>query len=117
MHAQSYVNTPGYLFILIGVVLSTISALVPHFEAGYTLMTSVLVTGMLPYLVYGIAVPLLRGALTSLAGLVIIVAHAWLVFDQRIIGIADYSNNLIYYVPMVMALAVLPLAVIALKKT
>ena len=117
MHAQSYANTPGYLFILIGVVLSAISALVPHFEAGYTLMTSVLVTGMLPYLVYGIAVPLLRGVPTTVAGLVIIVAHAWLVFNQRVIGNADYSDGLIYYVPMVMALAVLPLAVIALKKT
>jgi hypothetical protein len=117
MHAQSYANTPGYLFILIGIVLSTISALVPHFEAGYTLMTSVLVTGMLPYLVYGIAVPLLRGVLTTVVGLVIIVVHAWLVFNQRVLGNADYSDGLIYYVPMVMALAVLPLAVIALKKT
>jgi hypothetical protein len=71
---------------------------------------------MLPYLVYGIAVLLLRGALTTAVGLVIVIAHAWLVFNQRIIGDADYSNGLIYYFPMVMALAVLPLVVITLKK-
>jgi hypothetical protein len=105
------------LFIIIGLMLSLISAFVPHFESGYRLMTGILVAGLLPYLVYGIAVPLLRGSLTTAAGLVIVAVHTWLVFDQRIIGHADYSDGLIYYGPMLLALFALPLVVIAIKKT
>ena len=75
MHAQSYANAPGYSFIIIGLVLSLISALVPHFEAGYRLMTSVFVAGLFPYMVYGIAVPLLRGSLTTSVGLVLSLIH------------------------------------------
>jgi len=117
MHTQSYANTPGYLFILVGLTLALISAFVPHFEAGYRLMLSVFVAGMLPYLIYGIAVPLLHGTLTTATGLVIVVAHAALVVNERIIGDGDYSNGMIYFGPMIIALVALPLALIALKKT
>lgn len=117
MHAQSYANAPGYSFIIIGLVLSLISALVPHFETAYRLMISVFVSGLFPYMVYGIAVPLLRGSLTTSVGLVIVVTHAWLVFNQRIIGHADYSDGLVYYGPMLLALLALPLIVIAIKRT
>ena len=48
MHDQSFAPHPGYLFIIIGLLTSLISALVPHFDAGHRLMTSVLVAGMLP---------------------------------------------------------------------
>lgn len=115
MQAQSYANAPGYLFIIIGLMLSLVSALVPHFEAGYRLGFSVFVAGMLPYMVYGIAVPFLRGMLTTMVGAVIVIAHAWLVYSERIVGNADYSNGLIYYGPMIIALLVSPLAVLALK--
>ena len=116
MHAQSYANTPGYLFIIIGLTLSLISALVPHFEAGYRLALSVFVAGMLPYLIYAIAVPLLRGTLTTGVGLVIVIAHAWLVFNERIIGHADYSNGMIYYGPLLMTALAVPLVVIVFKR-
>ena len=117
MNAQSYSNTPGYLIIAIGLGLSVVSALVPHFEAGYRLMLSVFAAGILPYLVYGIAVPLLRHYLTTLIGLVIVVVHAWLVFNERIIGRADYSDGMIFYVPLIMAAAALPLALAAIRKS
>ena len=112
MNTQSYANTPGYLFITIGLLLSLASALVPHFEAGYRLMISVFVAGMLPYMVYGMAVPMLRGTLTSLVGLAIVIVHAWLVFNERFIGNADYSDNRIYYGPMLITLFALPLLVL-----
>lgn len=117
MHPQSYSNPTGYWFILIGLLLSLISALVPHFEAGYRLMVSVFIVGMLPYIVYGITVPLSRSTLTTIVGLAIVVAHTSLVFNERILGNADYSNGMIYYVPMLIALVILPLAVIAVKKS
>ena len=115
MHAQSYANTPGYLFLIIGLTLSFISAFVPFFEAGYKLMTSVLIAGMLPYFVYAIAVPLSRSTMTTMLGLVIVITHALLVFNERFIGNADYSDNIIYYGPIIIAVTVLPLVIIAIK--
>ena len=117
MHTQSYSNPPGYLFILVGLLLSVVSALVPHFEAGYHLMLSIFVAGMLPYLVYGIIVPLSRSALTTIIGIVVVTVHAWLVVTQRIMGNADYSNGLIYYVPIILAVAIAPLVIIAVKNS
>ncbi len=117
MHTQSYTNTPGYLLLVIGLILSFISAFVPFFEAGYRLMTSVLIVGMFPYIVYGIAVPLLRSSMTTFVGLVIVIAHALLVFNERFIGNADYTDGIIFYAPMIIAIAVLPLVMIAIKKS
>lgn len=116
MHTQTYANAPGYLFIIIGLVLSTVSALVPHFDAGYRLSISVFAAGTLPYMVYGIIVPLLRSTLTTVTGLIIVIAHAWLVFNERVIGHADYSDGVIYTGPILIAALVLPLIVIILIK-
>ena len=117
MHAQTYANTPGYLFIFIGILLSVISALVPHFEAGYKLMTSVFIAGMLPYIVYAIAVPLFRGTLVTVVGLVIAAAHTYLVLSQRFVGNADYSDGWIYFGPMGITVAVIPLVIIVFIKS
>jgi hypothetical protein len=116
VHAQSYVNTPGYICLVIGLILSFISAFVPFYEAGYRLMTSVLIAGMLPYIVYGITVPLSRSIVTTIVGLVIVSVHALLVINERIIGQADYDDGMIYYGPMIIAVIALPLVVITIKE-
>ena len=117
MHAQSYSNTPGYLIILIGLLLSFLSAFVPFFEAGYKLMTSVVIAGMLPYIVYAMAVPLCRSTMTTILGVIIVIAHVLLVFNERFIGNADYSDGLIYYGPVIIAVSILPLVLLAIKKS
>jgi hypothetical protein len=116
METRSFADPPGNWVIVIGLVLSTLSAFVPFHEAGYRLMVGVMLAGMLPYLVYAIAVPLLRGAMTAIVGVALVIVHAWLVYSQRFSGGVDYSDGCIYYVPMFMAIAVLPLAVIALRQ-
>ncbi len=117
MHTQSYANTPGYLFLTIGLILSLISAFVPFFETGYKLMTSVLIAGMLPYIVYGMAVPLARSTMITIVGLLIVITHALIVFNERFIGNADYSDNIIYYGPIIIAVTVLPFVMVAIKRS
>jgi len=97
-------------------MLSLISAFVPHYEAGYRLMAGVLIAGMLPYMVYGLAVPLSLGIANKILGLLIIIVHALIVINHRIIGNADYDNGMIYYGPIILALIVLPLVLISVKK-
>ena len=43
------------------------------------------------------------------------VVHTWVVITERIIGHADYSSGMIINVPLVMALAMLPLALTAIR--
>jgi len=117
VHTQSYANTPGYLFLTIGLILSLISAFVPFFETGYKLMTSVLIAGMLPYIVYGMAVPLARSTMITIVGLLIVITHALIVFNERFIGNADYSDNIIYYGPIIIAVTVLPFVMVAIKRS
>ena len=117
MQEQTRSNTPGYTVILVGTILSLAAALVPHFDAGYRLLPLVFITGMLPYMVYSIAVPLLRSPVVTITGLVIVFAHTWLLIDQRFVDYVDYSDGLIYVIPMALILVAAPAAIIAIKRT
>lgn len=117
MQSQSFSNPAGWGIILTGLALALVSAMTPHFGAGYLLKVDILLAGLLPYLVYSIAVPLLVGTVTTSVGIVLIALHTGLVISERFINGADYSDNMIYILPLIMSVAVLPLVVIALLKT
>ena len=110
---QRYV---AYAVIAGGLGLAFLSAVVPHFTAGYRVMGGVLLAGLLPYIAYGLVVPLLRTALTAAAGIVLAVLHAALVVAERFADGADYSDGSIYYGPLALALATLPLLVLGLRQ-
>lgn len=117
MESQSFSNPAGWAVTLAGLALALLSAMTPHFGAGYLLRIDILLAGLLPYLVYAIAVPLLAGTVTTLVGIILIALHTGLVISERFMNGADYSNGLIYILPLIMSVAVLPLVVIALLKT
>lgn len=99
-----------YGIILLGCGLAFLSAVVPHYDTGYYLMTGVLLTGLLPYLVYALAAALMQGPLILAAGLAMLVVHGVLVFSERMAGSAGYESGLIYYGPLALALVLgLPL--------
>ncbi len=75
-----------------------------------------LLAGLLPYLTFGIAVVLLRRTVTTVVGVILLAAHAWLVIRERFIDSADYSDGMIYYVPIVLTLLLIPLVVMALRQ-
>ena len=117
MESQSFANPTGWMIVLYGLGLSFIAAFAPFFEAGYLLKVDVLLAGITPYLVYAIAVPLLPGAITTTVGIVLVTAHTGLVVTERFLNGADYSDSLIYTVPIIMAVLVIPLVIVALIKT
>lgn len=114
MESQHYANRAGWITILYGVSLSFIAAFSPFFEAGYMFKVDILMAGLLLYLIYAIAVPLLPGATTSFVGIILIAAHTGLVVAVRFL---DYKENLIYTLPIIMAVLVIPLVIAALIKT
>ena len=117
MESQSFANPAGWIIILYGLGLSFIAAFAPFFEAGYLLKVDVLLAGLSPYLVYAIAVPLLPGAITTSVGVILVAAHTGLVVAERFLDGADYSDGLIYIMPIIMAMLVTPLVIVALIKT
>lgn len=105
-----------YGIILLGCGLAFLAAVVPHYDTGYHLVTSVLLTGLLPYLVYALAATLMRGTLVLAGGLLILALHGLLVISERFVGGASYESSLIHYGPLVLAILALPLLVRALRE-
>ena len=103
----------AYLVILAGVVLAALTAVVPHYAAGYHLMFGVLLAGILPYLVYGILTELVRGWALILPGLLLLGVHLWLTVTERFVYYDGYTDGLIYYLPVGLVLFGLPLGVAA----
>ncbi len=117
MESQSFANPVGWTIVLYGLGLSFIAAFVPFFETGYLLKVDILLAGLAPYLAYAIAVPLLPGAITTTVGIILAVAHTGLVVALRFVDGADYSSGLIYTLPIIMAILVTPLVIVAIIKT
>lgn len=105
-----------YGVILLGCGLAFLSAVVPHYDTGYYLMTGVLLSGLLPYLVYALAAALMQGPLVLVGGLVILVLHGILVVNERVLGDAGYSSGMIHYVPLLLAILGLTLLWRALRE-
>ena len=115
MMTAHYSTITGYGIILAGLLLAGLSAVVPFYLAGYHVMFSVFLFGITPYLVYAVAVELLKNSVTIVAGLLLLVAHVWLVVSERFTGMVDYSDGVIYFVPLLFSVALIPLLVMALR--
>jgi hypothetical protein len=111
-------NTPGltYAVIILGVMLAATSAIQPFYDDAYHLRFGVLLSGMLPYLVYAVIAVMLQRPLTSVAGVALIALHAWLVFSVRYSGNVNAGEVMLYTVPILLALALFPLGLIALRQ-
>ena len=114
MESQHFANRAGWIITLYGLGLSFIAAFTPFFEAGYLFKVDVLLAGLLPYLIYAIAVPLLPGAITTSVGITLVAAHTGLAVAVRFL---DYSDSLMYTIPIILAVLVIPLVIVALIKT
>ncbi|HSH28370.1 MAG TPA: hypothetical protein VK971_00560 [Thiohalobacter sp.] len=111
--------TPGYrvfaYWILVaGAVLAFITGLVPQPVMGYELRVTVIVVGLVPYIVYGMAFPHLRGTALTVPGAILALIHAAVVLNQRFLNYNGYEDGLIYTVPLVLAVIMAGLVVWAL---
>jgi hypothetical protein len=112
MNKDTDVRPFAYLLIVAGCVLAFISAVVPHYNAGYRLMVGVLAAGLLPWLVYGFLTEILRGWALALPGVLLLGVHLWLTVEKRILDYDAYADHLIYAVPVLLAILGLPVGVL-----
>lgn len=101
----------GALVIAVGVGLSFIASVVPHFSGAYELRFGVLLTQLTPYLIYAPAAFRLPDRAVTIAGTLLVLVHAGLVAMERFAGGGAYEGPAIYAVPLLMALLLLPLLV------
>ena len=116
MDARFPSRTLAYACIAAGVALAFVAAVIPHYGAGYHLDAGVLSAGLVPYFVYALALPLLHGALSTGAGLLLVAVHAGLVLRERFAQGAEYADGMIYGVPVVLAVLLLGLLWRALRE-
>jgi hypothetical protein len=106
----------GYGILVAGGMLAFVSAMVPFYNAGYRLDSGILVMGMLPYLLYALPVVLWRGLLSVVAGLGVLAVHAGAVVQVRWLDGAAPANALLYLVPLILSVALLPVVIVALRQ-
>ena len=99
----------GFLVICCGVVLSFIAAVVPHFSGAYQLLVGVLLAHLTPYLVYAPAVFRLGDRAVDVAGTLLLLMHGGLVTVERFAQRGEYPGSVVYVVPLLAALLLLPL--------
>lgn len=109
----------AYLIILLGFGLAAAAALVPFYHTAYLLEPGILLAVLMPFLLYGLFIESLRGSWLIGTGLLLLAASLVLVASERYVhyvGMASnaryagYANTLIYWVPTLIAVVVLPIA-------
>lgn len=104
-------KTVAYLIVLAGLAVSFYVALVPHYDAGYYLAFSVLLAGILPYLVYGVMPEYVKGGTLLLSGAVLLVVDVLVRVPMRwSVGPEGYGDW-IYWVSIGLAAALSVVAI------
>lgn len=100
----------AYVIILLGMAAAAVASMVPQYAIGYRLEVGVLFAMLTPYLVYGALTERLRGPALLLPGLILLAVSLTLVATQRFQSYDGYANGVIYWLPLVVTVVVLPLA-------
>ncbi len=99
----------AYLVIALGVMLSFVTAVVPHYTAGHTLLLGVAFAGLLPYVVYGLFSDLVRGWWLLITGVLIFGVDLGVKIPERFLHYDGYASGVIYYAPFISTLAAIVL--------
>lgn len=100
----------AYLIILLGLAAATAAAIVPFYTAGYDLNTPVLLALLTPFVLYGMFTETLRGPWLLASGLVLLAVSLGEVIPERYVHYNAYADDSIYWVPLLAAAIVLPIA-------
>lgn len=95
--------------IIGGVALSFAAAVVPHFDSAFRLDPLMLALGLLPYMIYGVLAYFLRGRARLAPGAAVLGLHLLAVLQQRWLTDGYAEGGLLYWVPVVLAAALLAL--------
>ncbi|MCR4301394.1 MAG: hypothetical protein NUV51_07265 [Sulfuricaulis sp.] len=107
MHTSPTIRFMIYFVITLGAILSLACAAVPHFTTGFTLHLGVLFSGLLPYLVYGVFINLVRGGSLLTVGALLLGIDLVVKIPERFLDYDGYANGLIFIAPILTALVLM----------
>jgi len=100
----------AYLIILFGLGVAAAASLVPFYNAGYLLEPGVLTAVLMPFVLYGLFIESLRGPWLLASGLLLLIASLALVLPERFLHYNGYADGMIYWVPTLTAVIMMPIA-------
>jgi uncharacterized membrane protein len=101
--------------VLLGCLLSFVSSFHDQYAEGYYIDFGVVMAGLVPYLIFGMAMYLREGVVTTMIGLVLLAVHLWMVYQQHFV-IPGGSDGLLLFGPPVLGILLLPLLIVAMRK-
>jgi hypothetical protein len=100
----------AYSIVALGCMLAAAVAVVPFYSASYALRFGVLMAGVLPYLVYAMFPTFVRGLALVMPGVIILAIDVAVKIPERFLRYDGFVDGLVFYVPLVSTLIVLPVA-------
>lgn len=100
----------AYLIILLGIVAAAAASIVPFYTAGYELDAATLCALLAPFALYAMLTETLRGPWLIGAGIVLLAVTLAEVIRERYLHYNAYADGSIYWVPLLAAVIVLPVA-------
>ncbi len=101
MRPETDSRSTAYLIVALGTALAFAAAVVPFYDAGYRLDLLVLLTGLAPYLVYGLLTGFVHGRWLLAAGLLLFVFDLAFRIPHRFLRYDGYADSLVYVAPLV----------------
>ena len=101
----------AYGIVVLGFILSFITAVVPHYETGHKLLFGALAAGCIPYIVYVAAKEILHGWDLLLPGVLILLVDLLVKVPARFPVYTEYSTSMVYLTPLLLIGVVLPVGV------
>jgi len=101
--------------IAIGAAISLTVAFEPHFSSAYRLHFDILVSNLLPYLIYVPIAYSLKSATTGALGLALLAAHLVLLNQQQWLSGIWPSVDTVYTAPWLLSLVLLTILAVTVK--
>ncbi len=96
--------------VLVGVLMVGYSAVVPHYTTGYRLAVDVLIAGIVPYFIYGLAIAVAKGWSLLLPGIALVASDIAMRVAGTVWSDSAYTSGAIFAVPLLAAFVILPVA-------
>jgi hypothetical protein len=111
----SLINSINYSIVAVGCVLAFVSSFSAQSAIGYYLDFGVVLAGLVPYLVFAMAVYLRQSILSTLVGIAAIAVHLWMVGREGFFTHAG-SDSFLLYGPIILGVVLIPLLLIAMRR-
>lgn len=105
----------NYFVVLTGCLLSFISSFHDQYAEGFYIDVGVIMMGLVPYLIFAMAVYIRQGIWSTIIGILLLAVHVWMVYIQHFVS-GGRADTLLLAGPPILGIILLPLLISAMRK-